>query len=634
MFRRKHRGNKASASGLSQKPDSYPPESVYNHRIKTLDVLLKKLKKQGTALGILKLSLVLGALLALCHVFTASPAISWGIVGLALVLFITTAVIHESIIRKARHLNALKTINKNEIKFLCHEFPEAAHTGEEFQNSDHYYTPGLDIFGEKGLFHYVNRSVTAIGRRHLAGWLQSKAEPEEIKKRQEAVAELSQKIDLRQNVASYGMFIDDSSQKLDSLLKFLHEPFLILGKKWLLVFMFVWPMLTICAAVSIIFKIPLVVFLSFALSQYAINKKFSKQLAYLYSLTSRSRKILKAYSRIIGEIETENFNSERLIQLKDRLSKAKHRASVCISRFSRLMEWFDARNGMLHSLFNNILLWDLHCVYHIEKWRKQTAAHVPQWFNVIGEFEALSGFAALHFNNPQWTMPEIHENSFRLHAQNLGHPLIPEKERVCSSIELGKNGKAIPGGNLAIVTGPNMAGKSTFLKAVGINTVLAFAGAPVCAERLVISPVKLMTSLKTSDSLDKHLSLFYAELQRLKMILDGISRSEPVFFLIDEILKGTNALDRQKGSIALLKQLMRSHANGIVATHDLELTKLENLEEWEKSGGQYPEGINIANYHFDGYIKEDKLLFDYHLKKGMCKSHNALLLMKNMGIDI
>ena len=214
-------------------------------------------------------------------------------------------------------------------------------------------------------------------------------------------------------------------------------------------------------------------------------------------------------------------------------------------------------------------------------------------------------------------MPEISSADFVFKATNLGHLLIPDDQRVNNDIEMDGKGK------IWVITGPNMSGKSTLLKTVGVNMVLALSGAPVCAETCVLSPIKLYTNLKVSDSLDKNLSLFYAELQRLKMVIDGVAEHGKVFFLVDEMLKGTNALDRQAGAIALLKQLAASETNGFVATHDLELTKLEK---------DFPE--KITNFHFDGYIEGDKLLFDYKLKRGKCESFNALILMRKMGIDV
>jgi len=256
-------------------------------------------------------------------------------------------------------------------------------------------------------------------------------------------------------------------------------------------------------------------------------------------------------------------------------------------------------------------------VYRIEKLKKAIGCEIPKWFDAIGNFEALSSFANTYYNNPDWTFPEICESEFKLNALSIGHPLIPKEERVYNSI------KIVDKSNLVIVTGPNMAGKTTFLKTVGVNIVLALAGSPVCARSFVISPVRLYTSMKQCDSLDKKLSLFYAELLRLKMIYDAILDGEPVFFIIDEMLKGTNALDRQKGSIALINQLIENNSKGMIATHDMELTKLGKEHPWK-----------IINYYFDGYIEGEKLIFDYKLKRGICKSSTALKLMRRMGIKV
>jgi ABC-type ATPase involved in cell division len=605
------------------------PGTIYNEKIKAVDELLKGLKKQDASLGVVKLVLAVVGLLGILRVFTHRPGISLGIFAGCFVLFAAVAVVHETVIRKIKYQKALKTIAANEIEFLHHRFPGHGGAGAEFAEPDHHYASDLDIFGEKGLFHYVNRAVTAVGKRWTAAWLKTQAGAAEVGLRQEAVRELAPLIDLRHTIAAHGMFIDDSSRKLDALFALLDEPFIVRGRKFLVGFMMLWPLVTLAGLVSLFFSVPLAVPLGMAVVQAAVNKKYFKRVSRIYGLTGKSHKILKAYSRIINGMERENHKSARLGELKKRLSVRDKSASLCIRRLSVLLEWFDTRNGMLHFIFNNILLWDLHCVYRIERWRSDAGSHVPDWFDVIGEFEALCGFAALHFNNPGWAFPGITAGPFQLNGVSLGHPLIPQKERVCNDVRFNETAAAGKG-NLLIVTGPNMGGKSTFLRTVGVNTVLAFAGAPVCARRLEVSPLKLFTSMQTSDSLDRHLSLFYAELQRLKIVLDGISRGEPVFFLIDEILKGTNALDRQKGAIALLKQLMRSGANGIAATHDLQLTRLEDPAQWEN----YPGGINISNYHFDSYIEGDKLLFDYRLRPGVCQSFNALVLMKKMGIDI
>jgi hypothetical protein len=610
-------------------------ESILNERIASLDGQLAELKKRDRFLGMTKLILALVGLLGLFRVFTDKPAVSFGIFGGCLVAFIATAFIHESFLRKIRFRKTLRTINENEIQYLHHQFPEKSDSGEIFKDSEHNYTADLDIFGKKGIFHFVNRAVTVIGKRRLARWLNTAADSKEIRKRQEAVNELSGNLDFRQNIMAHGLHITDSQQKLDSLYSLLKEPYVILGKKMWQIMMWGLPVLTVAAFGSMFLGVPLGVPLGFFLIQLAINKIFFKSVSHAYNATSKNHRILRAYSNIFEEIEKENFSSQKLIELKNRLSvKQSERqieASACIRKLSTLMEYFDARNGMLHFFITNIVLWDLHCVYRIEIWRREVGARVPDWFEVIGEYESLSGFAALLYNDSRWVIPEIVDQHFTLEGVSMGHPLIPLDERICNDVMMSRSkGK----GNMMIVTGPNMAGKSTFLRTVGVNIVLALAGAPVCAERFIVSPVKLFSSLQTSDSLDRHLSLFYAELQRLKMILDGISSNEPVFFLIDEMLKGTNTLDRQKGAVALLKQLMKNRANGVVATHDLKLTRLEDPEEWKNSGDTFPEGIHIDNFHFDGYVEDDKLLFDYKLKTGICESFNALVLMKKMGIEL
>jgi DNA mismatch repair ATPase MutS len=230
--------------------------------------------------------------------------------------------------------------------------------------------------------------------------------------------------------------------------------------------------------------------------------------------------------------------------------------------------------------------------------------------------EALSGLANCAFNHPAWAFPLIRDDGFCFKATGLGHPLIPDSGRIVNDYMVAA------AGSIDVLTGPNMAGKSTFLRTIGVNAVLAFAGGPVCARSLEISPFGLITSMKSSDSLDKHMSLFYAELLRLKLILDETREGRPSFFLIDEMLRGTNALDRHKGSLAMIRRLLKEGATGIVATHDLGLTALAR------------EDPRIVNHHFDSAIEDGTLVFDFKIKPGVCESFNALILMKKIGLDV
>ena len=272
---------------------------------------------------------------------------------------------------------------------------------------------------------------------------------------------------------------------------------------------------------------------------------------------------------------------------------------------------------MISAPLNILLLWNLQQVLDLEKWKKQYAGDVADWFSNLGIIEALSSLSAIHFNNPDWCFASLQKEHFFLEANGLGHPLIPLGKRVCNSIRINHQSE------LMIVTGSNMAGKSTYLRSVGVNVVLAMAGAPCCATDMTLSPVKLISSMRIADNLEESTSTFYAELKKLKSVIDKVNAGEKVFILLDEILRGTNSLDRQTGSIALVKQLIKKQAVGIIATHDLALADMEK---------EFPG--HIINAHFDAQINQGELYFDYLLKPGVCKSINASILMRKIGIEM
>jgi DNA mismatch repair ATPase MutS len=596
------------------------PIALYQEKINKTTSLQKKLRKKDIFYSFLKLILVFLAFFQLIIVFPKDHKLSIAIFSVLVLIFILFAIIHENILKKMKLNETIKEINENEIKLQSHQFSEIFDNGKEFEDPDHDYTKDMDIFGERSIFHYVNRAVTSIGRENLANRLKQPAEIKTIPGKQEAVKELANKLDFRQKIQAHGFDIDDTSKKLKNFYFLFEEESFLLPKKKFIFAMHAIVVITILAFLLISIKIPLYVPLGLVFLQLMINKITGRKVSQIYSATAKHYKILKTYSKIIWEIENETFECAILNQLKETLSTDKGSASTSIKKLSNLMECFEIKgSGMLYALVNNILLWDLHCIKWIEKWKEEHAAKIHLWFNVIGELETISSLANLYFNNPSWTLPKIIETGFRLKAMALGHPLIPKIERITNDIDIDKEGRIL------IITGPNMAGKSTFLRTIGVNSVLALAGAPVCASDFEISYFELVTSMLSSDSLDKQLSLFYAELQRLKKILDRMDQKIPFLFIIDEMLKGTNALDRQKGSIELIKQLIRNNSTGIIATHDLELSHLNRLK---------PGGGKIKNYHFDGYVKKDKLLFDYKLKKGICRSFNALELMKRIGIEI
>jgi hypothetical protein len=592
-------------------------KAVYEERIRALDRQIDRLKRSDRLLIVIKLLIFFGGLFLVSQFFPAKLGRSVALLAFSVVLFVIAAVIHETVLQKIRHHKSLRQINAREAEALSELFIDSLDAGAEFSDPSHSYTSDLDIFGERSLFHFLNRAATSIGRRALALRLQKQLDSSMLLDNQAALKELAGKLDFRQSLQACGLDIDDTGPKMEALRQLAEVNMLLLNKKTSVLWLYGLPLITLTFLVLSFFGVPWPIFLFLVILQVAVNKMTGKKVASLYRTTSRHFKILRTYGKILREIEKENFQSPRLAALQQELWAGGSTASLAIKKLAVLLEWLDARSSeFMHFVLNNLLLWDLQCVYRLEKWKKKYAARSAPWLEVMGEIEVLSSLANLAFNHPDWTFPQIRADGFRFKASALGHPLIADEERVPNDFSMESQG------SLFIITGPNMAGKSTFLRTLGVNSVLAFAGAPVCASAMEVSFFQLITSMKSSDSLDKHLSLFYAELQRLKLVLDSLQSGPPIFFLIDEMLKGTNALDRHKGSVALIKQFLRSRATGIVATHDLDLAYLEK---------EYPQ---VKNFHFDSQIKGEALTFDFKLKPGICESFNALVLMKKIGIEI
>ena len=593
------------------------PRSVYVERVSACERGLARLRKIETACAAVKLGLAAAGAVFFVRAATAYSPGRLAAVVAAVLAFAAAAVVHESFLGKSRALRLLREVNADELAALDGGFP-ARDDGARYQDADHPFALDLDLFGPRSVFQALNRTSTRMGADRLAAWLAADApEAAAIEARQAAAAELRPLVDLRQAVQIHGRELESGAESRAKLAEFLSESPSLLGRRGTILLIFALPLAVLAAAGLAVSGLPWPVVLVPIGANIILNRVWRRRTNRVYALTSRSAPVLAAYARIVGDLEGADFRSPLLTALRGTLRDATGPASVSIRRLASRLGWFDVRQSPLfYVLANALALWDLHCLRAIESWLRGAAARVPGWFEAMADFEALSSLAASAFNHPAWAVPRIAADGPVLDAAGLGHPLIPEASRVANDLRIERPG------DILIVTGPNMAGKSTFLKTVGVAAVLAFAGAPVCAGRISLRPFRLRTSMKISDSLDKSLSLFYAELLRLKMVLDAVSGGAPVVFLLDEILKGTNALDRQKGALALLRQLA-GRSTGVVATHDLELTKLD-----ESFPGR------IANAHFDGTVEGDRLRFDFKLRGGPCLSFNALVLMRRIGIEI
>ena len=550
-------------------------------------------------------------------------------------LFFAALQWHNRIGYQRDHLRFLAQINREEVQRLNGTY-QPVHTGQQFADPHHPYTGDLDIFGPHSLFVLLNRTQTAVGGEMLARWLQKAAPADEIPVRQTAVAELAAALDWRQQFQATGRHHPDNpaharliSDWLDATPTRLHT------NRWLLVATYALPLLMAAAiglAVfhnSVTYHLPMAV----ALLNIGVVGLVNKRIRHLTEQAYETSKPLRGYADLLRLVEQHPFEAEKLVALKAALASEGSRASEKIEQLSGISgNLMAAHNPYFGLLANGLVLWNLYWAIRLERWKANTQTDLPRWLDALAETEALCSLAGFAHANPQYAAPQpppglpqgggedasppLGEGLF-FSARNLGHPLILRERRVLNDFTLVGTGRT------GIVTGSNMSGKSTFLRTVGINAVLAFAGAPVCATEMRLSHFRVFTSMRTQDSLEESVSSFYAELQRVKQLIDSLNDTEPVFYLLDEILKGTNSHDRHTGAKALIRQLHRHNAFGLVSTHDLALSEMTD---------ELPDAAE--NFSFNSEITDGKLYFDYKLQHGVCRSFNASELMRQIGIEM
>lgn len=590
--------------------------AFYEHRINFLEQQHKKLVQKRMAFSWLRFACI-AAIIAVCYFFIPD----WMVVGpfVFALLIVFRLLIYQDIANKEAiaHNRELLLINEAEIKALNHQY-DSFNDGSQHSIHEHYYANDMDIFGPASLFRFANRTVSEMGSAQLANWLLHPAGKEDIPARQQAIKELSTKAEWLQNLQAFGKTSSVNMLTYNRLQHWLYEPAALTWKplKWM---RWVLPIISIGVTIATIFGyVPMNIFYLVMLGMAIIAFRLEKNVQAIHNRLGKMVDELKTLSRSIAWIEKEKFESPLLQQLQKEYKQQHSSASQNIQQLEKILDRLDLRFNIVLAVPLNLLsLWNLQQCLELEKWKKHHDADVNHWFNNLGIYEALGSFGILYFNHPSWNFPVLKEDHFYIEATNMGHPLIREDKRVNNFINI--ENKA----SIMLVTGSNMAGKSTYLRSVGINVILAMAGAPVCADQFILSPVQLISSMRIADNLEESTSTFYAELKKLKTVIDKVNNREHVFILLDEILRGTNSLDRHAGSEALIKQLVKKEAAAIIATHDVALAALEN---------NYP--ANIQNYHFDVQVNQEELYFDYLLKPGVCTSMNASILMKKIGIEI
>lgn len=593
-------------------------EQVYKGQIQELNKVLKRLIKRRSFFGWLRLFIFIATAIISYKVFIGAGL--WGllplIVGFGLfIYFILIDADNSSEIQNAR---TLIRINEEEIRILNDDYFHR-YDGSKFLPALHDYADDLDLFGKASVFQWANRCASEQGKELFARNLLQALSIEKIRERQEAIKELAPTPAWRQQLQSFSeqtILTIATEEKTKQWLQ--EEEKYFTGSFWK-VFVWLYTIITLSsAAAAIMGYIPGSVFLLLFGIYFSVATFLSRNTIKPYILLSRIVGEISVIEKLVNWIEKENFNSALLRKMKEEIRSGEVNASSQIRQLKSILDKFDLRLNLVGPLFlNSFLLWDVRQMMALNAWRRKNRSIVPKLFHVIAEAEVLNSLASIHFNYPKWCFPKLEEQHFVFGSTALGHPLIPEADRVVNDFSVAPNML------ISLVTGSNMAGKSTFLRSIGVNLVLGQTGAPVCAENFTCSPVRLMTSMRISDNLAENTSTFYAELKKLKTIIEAVNRHEKVFILLDEILRGTNSHDRHTGSAAFIRQLIREHAFAVIATHDLELAELEK---------QYPSALD--NYHFDVQVKGEELFFDYKLKDGVCHSLNASLLMKKIGIEL
>ena len=589
--------------------------AAYAERLRKHQALVDSEQIQFRRIGNARLAAGISAVILAFFVFgSAAVPIYW--LALPLGLFFVLVVVHARIVQRLERGRRTVRFYEAAVARMEDRWMGAGQPGERFRNPNHVYAEDLDLFGKGSLYELLCTVRTRAGEDQLAAWLLSPATPEQVKLRQEAIDELAPRVDLREEMAligeevQAGLHADKVSQW--GLGPPVHFP----------PGLHIWAsLLSAGTLLSLIGyfggwtgRIPLLVLVLIQMGVSLALRSRVKPVVEGVELPSHDLELL---SGMLGRIEREPVQTQLLTGLKDRLSTQGVPASAQIAKLERYATWLEWSHNEFFKPIAATLMWSTHLAVAIEKWRREFGPAIPVWIAIAGEFEALSAMGCYRYEHPSDVFPELSPARALFQAEQIGHPLLPEKHCVRNDITLGSE---LP---LVIISGSNMSGKSTMLRTVGLNTVLAWAGAPVRAHRLVVSPLQVGASIRVQDSLQDGRSRFYAEITRLRQIVDLTSGPLPVLFLLDELLSGTNSHDREIGAAAIVRSLIERGAIGFLTTHDLALAHI--------AASVQPPGVNV---HFVDTIEDGRLHFDYQLHPGVVERSNALELMRSVGLQV
>lgn len=592
-----------------------PPHTEYQSRLAARRTAAAQLVERFRRIGIVRLLfLLVGAALLLRALFAGQPKLLWGVIPLAIVSLVLL-ILHQQIHKAQQRADRAIKFYERGLARLAGNWAGVGESGERYRNVLHPYADDIDLFGNGSLFDLLCTARTRAGEDTLAQWLMAPAAPAEIRARQEAIAELKPKLDWREDLSLLG----------DDLRAGIHpEALLAWGKGQPLANLQVLRWLTgvLCAASVITILLwfagyGLLPFYGILLVNGFVGLWLRPRVNAIIAQVEPASRDLKLLSEVLACIEAEPFQSAKMLSLRASLATQGLPPSRQIAQLYRLITWLDARMNQLFRPLSAPFFWTSQFALAVEAWRLRSGVLIEKWIAAVGEIEALCALANFGYEHPADVFAEIVEGKALFAGEGLGHPLLPEDRVVRTDLQLHSELQ------LFVVSGSNMSGKSTLLRTVGTNAVLALAGAPVRAKALRISPLQLGASIRIQDNLRAGASLFYAEITRLRQLMEMTKDALPLLFIIDEILHGTNSHDRRIGSEAVLRGLVARGAMGLVTTHDLALTNIV--------GELHSRARNV---HLEDHLEDGKMTFDYILRDGIVKKSNAIELMRSVGLEV
>jgi hypothetical protein len=597
-----------------------PPSEQYRARLQHWRTTHQQSEKQYRTLVRARLGVGLAAVAIAALALGATLISPWWLLA-PVVVFVVLAVLHSRVDETRTKSARAVAYFERAIARLNNQWIGSGNQGERFRDSKHVYADDLDLFGRGSLFEMLCTARTAAGENVLARWLLAPGKSTEVIARQASVGELRPRADLREEMALIG---EDIRAAVDA--KELGQWGVGVASNFFAGARIVAPILACAAVVTLVLffahTISLRPFLAIVLCEIAFTIATRESVIRINVAVSTPARELHLLASLLDRLENEPFQSARLVQLKQDLAATGRTASQQIRRLTRLVEQMESAKNQFFGPIAAALLWIPQFAMAIEKWRREFGPHIGRWTAAIGEFEGLCALAGFAYERPLAVFPELLEQSDPLFdASGLQHPMIPPELAIANDVSLGQPTR------LWIVSGSNMSGKSTLMRSIGLNAVLAWAGAPVTCKRLKISPLYIGASMRANDSLVDNRSRFYAEIERLRDIVNLSREGKPTLFLLDELLSGTNSHDRRIGAEALVRGLVERGAIGLVTTHDLALAQIADKPDDTLAG-------KAINVHFEDHLEGGEIRFDYRLRPGVVTRSNALELMRAVGLDV